>query len=123
MILTILVSGCSLWSDPDPVEVTTTPVEKPELELPSADTLRMRDIEWHLVTPDNADKVFADARQSGRPVVFFALTDKGYERLSLNISDIRAYIQQQKTIISAYERYYKKSQKALDGAVKTENSE
>jgi len=123
LILATLISGCSLISSqPDPIEISTKPVQKPELELPRADELRLRDVEWTLITPDNAEEVFAEAEESGRPIVFFGLTDKGYENLGLNISDIRAFIQQQKTIIAAYENYYKESQEALDGAVKTENN-
>ena len=84
--------------------------------------IRLREVEWTLITPDNVEDVLEQAEGSGRPVVFFALTDKGYENLGLNISDIRALIQQQKTIISAYENYYKESQEALDGAVKNQEN-
>jgi hypothetical protein len=116
--LALLISGCSSLQ-PRQIEVSTVPVEKPQLELPNTDEIRLRNVEWTLVTPDNADEVFSEAEESGRPVVFFALTDKGYENLGLNISDIRALIQQQQTIITAYENYYTESQQALDGAVKT----
>jgi len=116
--LTLLISGCSSLQ-PRQIEVSTVPVQKPQLELPSTDEIRLRDVEWTLITPDNAEEVLEEAEESGRPVVFFALTDKGYENLGLNISDIRALIQQQQTIITAYENYYQESQEALDGAVKT----
>ena len=120
MIIAILVSGCSLFTpQPREVQVSTVPVQKPQLELPGTDEIRLRDVEWTLITPDNVEKVLEEAAESGRPVVFFALTDKGYENLGLNISDIRALIQQQQTIITAYENYYQESQEALDGAVKT----
>ena len=124
MILALLVSGCSLLaSQPEPVEISTIPVNKPELELPQADELRLRNIEWTLITPENAETVFAEAEESGKTLVFFALSDEGYESLSLNISDIRAFIQQQKTIIVAYENYYEESQKSLEGAVKIQTTE
>lgn len=108
-----------LSSQPEALQVSTVPVDKPQLELPSASELQLREVEWTLITPDNIDAVIAEAEDAGRPVVFFALTDQGYENLGLNMSDIRAFIQQQKTIISAYENYYTKSQEALEGAVKT----
>lgn len=116
--IAIVISGCSFSPRPQPIEVSTVPVEKPGIELPQADELRLRSVDWTLITPDNVDDVIEQAEQSGRPVVFFALTDEGYERLSLNISDLRAFIQQQKAIIAAYENYYNKSQEALEGAVK-----
>lgn len=112
-----------LGSEPDSVEISTEPVENPGLELPEADEINLRDVEWHLITPENAEEIFTEVEENGRPVVFFSLTDKGYENLGLNMSDIRAYIQQQKTIIAAYENYYEKSQKVLDGAVKTQDND
>lgn len=121
--LAVLVSGCSLLaSQPEPVEISTTPVEKPELELPEADELRLRNLEWTLITPENVDEIIKQAEASGRPLVFFALTDEGYENLSLNIADIRAFIQQQDSIIAAYENYYEESQKSLEGAVKKQTN-
>jgi len=121
--LILLLSGCSLLTpQPREIQVSTVPIEKPQLELPQADELRLREVEWVLITPENAEEVFAEAEESGRPIVFFGLTDEGYENLGLNISDIRAFIQQQQTIIAAYENYYEKSQQALDGAVKTQDN-
>lgn len=122
MILILLVSGCSSLQ-PNQVEVSTVPVEKPQLELPKSDKINLRNIEWTLITPENSEEIFNEAEKSGRPLVFFALTDKGYENLALNISDIRVFIQQQKTIIAAYENYYKKSQEAFENSVKEQADE
>ena len=123
MGLVLLISGCSLLTpQPKSVEISTQPVNKPELELPETDEIRLRAVDWTLITPENVEEVFSKAEESGRPVVFFALTDKGYENLGLNISDIRSLIQQQQTIIAAYENYYKESQEALGGAVKKQEN-
>lgn len=48
--------------------------------------------------------------------MLFGVTDKGYENLALNLSDLRAYLQQQKAIIAAYENYYQQSNKAIEEA-------
>lgn len=58
----------------------------------------------------------AKLKKDGRPVTLFALTDQGYANLGLTLSDIRAYIEQQKTIILAYENYYKEADKAVNKA-------
>lgn len=110
----LLISGCS--STPQRIEVSAKPVERPELVLPNADRLRMRSFDWVVLTPENFDEKVAELQRTGRPVVFFALTDKGYENIALNLSDIRAYIQQQAAIIAAYENYYKQSEQALSDA-------
>lgn len=71
-----------------------------------------------IITPENFEEAIAKIEKNGRPVAFFALTDKGYENLGLNLSDLRAYIQQQQAIIAAYKGYYEKAEEALEGAVK-----
>ena len=38
--------------------------------------------------------------------VIFGLTDEGYEALSINFAQIRAYMIQQDKIIDAYKKYY-----------------
>jgi len=101
---------------PQKIEVSAKPVDKPELVLPNADGIRMKDVEWVLLTPENFEEKVAEIEATGRPVVFFALTDEGYENISLNFSSIRAYIQQQQAIIAAYENYYKNANEALDAA-------
>jgi hypothetical protein len=112
------LTGCSLWSSPpvQKIEVSTTPVEKPKLVLPKADQLFQRPIEWVLITPENVEEAFKAIQGRGRPVLLFGVTDKGYENLALNLSDLRAYLQQQKTIIAAYENYYQQSNKAIEEA-------
>lgn len=117
--MVVLGSGCSLLpSTPKPkvIEISAKPVEKPKLELPKADELFFKKIEWVLITPDNYEEVFAKLGESGRPIVLFGLTDEGYGNLAMNLSSLRSYVQQQQIIIAAYEAYYKQSEKALDEA-------
>lgn len=101
---------------PQRIEVSAKPVDKPELVLPNIDIVNMRKIDWVLITPENFEEEVAKINQTGRPVVFFALTDQGYENLGMNFSDIRAMVQQQQEIIAAYENYYKNANDALDAA-------
>jgi hypothetical protein len=110
----LVLSGCA--SSPQRIEVSASPIPKPELVLPQSDRISSRPVEWIVVTPENYQEVFDKLSKSGRPIVLFALTDKGYENISLNLSDIRAFMQQQKAIIAAYENYYKASEEALNKA-------
>ena len=115
MILMLLNSCASIRE----IKVSAKPIEKPTLELPKADELNMREVDWVLITEKNYQEIFNSIRRTGRPIVLFGLTDKGYSNLGLNLSDIRALIQQQQTIIAAYESYYKNADEALDDANKT----
>lgn len=104
----MLLSSCGLVTPQvRPIEITTAPTEKPVLTLPTVDQLTLRDVDWKIITRENYAEVFAQIESSGRPIALFALTDEGYSNLGLNISDIRAMVQQQQAIIVAYENYYK----------------
>ena len=119
--LVILLSSCSSLQQVIPVEVSTKPVEKPELTLPQVDELRMREVNWIVINQDNVDQVFEDLKNRNIPVGVYALTGEQYENLGLNFSDIRALVQQQQAIIVAYEKYYKEAEKTLDKAVTVED--
>ena len=110
----LLISACS--KPVQEIQISAKPVDKPELVLPYADPIKTRDVQWVIITPDNYEQVFNEMAKKGQPIVLFGLTDKGYENLSLNLSDIRAFIQQQQAIIVAYEGYYKQSNAAIDAA-------
>ena len=119
--LVILLSSCSSLQQVIPVEVSTKPVEKPELTLPRVDELRMREVNWIVINKDNVEEIFADLKNKNIPVGVYALTGEQYENLGLNFSDIRALVQQQQAIIVAYEKYYKEAEKTLDKAVTVED--
>ena len=119
-LVVLLLSSCS--STPRLIEVSATPIDKPELTLPKVDRLEMRKVEWVIVTEENWEEVKQQIKKSGRPLALFSITDKGYANLGLNFSDIRALVQQQQTIIAAYESYYKNAEEALDTANKQVDS-
>lgn len=109
--LITLLAGCSsLNLQPKPHDVVVKPTERPALVVPAVDIFDSRSVTWVVVTPENIDQVFADLEESGDSVVLFALTDRGYENLSLNMADITTLIRQQQSIIAAYRRYYEDQQ-------------
>ena len=112
----LLLSSCS--TPVKQIQVTAKPIEKPELTLPPVDKVEMKEVKWVIITEENYQQVFDELKKSGRPLAVFGLTDKGYAHLGENLSSIRALVQQQKTIIAAYEAYYKNAEKALENANK-----
>lgn len=76
----------------------------------------MKEVEWIIITEENAPEVFAKLKEKGLPVALFGLTDSGYKNIAENLNDIRSMIQQYQTIIAAYEAYYKESERAIDAA-------
>ena len=72
--------------------------------MPKPDALSLRSISFVIITPENAEEVFAKLKGDK---VLFALTTKGYEDIALNLSDIRAYIRQQNKVIILYQDSFK----------------
>jgi hypothetical protein len=105
-----MLAGCLTTQPPLPREVVVSskPVEKPQLNLPPVDELNLRQVDWIIVTEENIDRRIEELKGSGQPLAMFVLTGEGYENLGLNFSDIRALVQQQQSIIVAYENYYGK---------------
>lgn len=107
--LPLFVSGCASFgwrSDVKPVEIQTKAVERTPLRLPDPTPLQARPIEWIIITPDNAEAVWNQLRESNTDLVLFALTDDGYEVLSLTMAEIRNFMAQQRGIIMRYRDYY-----------------
>lgn len=115
LALITLISGCST----SPVKISQKPIDKPVLVLPESDRLILRNVEWVIVTPENVSDIMSDLRDSNEAEAIFGLKDIGYENLSQNLSDLMLFIQQQRIILSAYERYYQSSESALDEANST----
>jgi hypothetical protein len=107
----LLLAGCSSFqATPPPAKIITETeyITPPKPIVPQVDPLTLRNVEFIIITPENQEEVFADL---SKDKALIALTAEGYEKLALNISDIRALIQQQKTIIAVYEKQWEESLK------------
>ena len=100
----ILLSSCAAGVK----VIDTYKIEKKREPLAIEDPapLELQDIDWIIITKDNADEVFEKIKAGGGEYSLFALTDKGYEKLALNFADIRNKIAEQRQIILSYKDYY-----------------
>ena len=103
-LLAVFLTSCG--SSVKEIAVTTVAQEKTPLNIPSPDPLQMRDVEWIIVTKDNAMEIFEEIKSGGGEYSVFAVTDTGFEALSLNFSDIRNRLAEQRQIIISYKKYY-----------------
>lgn len=105
--LLLLNSGCALLpsfgKDVKPIEVQTKAVDKTPLKLEQPAPIDTRPFKWVIVTPENADEVFS--KLEGNKVLF-AITDNGYQDLSMLMAEIRSFINAQRVIILKYKEYY-----------------
>ena len=113
-LVALLLVGCG--TTPRQIEISAKPIDKPNLVLPPVEQLRLKDVEWVIITQDNYQEVFDKLLKDKKDPALIGLTDDGYETLSLNMSDIMRLLAQQKAIIAAYQNYYEDSEKALEDA-------
>ena len=74
--------------------------------LPQVDEYEGRPVIWVTITPENIEEIWAQISQDGEAVVLIALTPEGMRSLTLNMADLLKLVQQQQSIIIAYQEYY-----------------
>jgi hypothetical protein len=107
-----LISGCASFgnlfggSDVKPIEIKTKAVERQTLNIKEPAPLQAREVQWIVITPENAEQVWKDLKEKNVDVVLIGLTDEGYEQLALTMAELKNYIAQQRSIIIKYKEYY-----------------
>ena len=104
--IAIFLSGCSITPKVKEVAITTTAIEKLPLSLPDPQALELQEVEWIIVTEENIEEVWQLLRDKNEGVALFALRHGDYERLALNIKDIRATIGEYVVVLKQYREYY-----------------
>ena len=104
-LIAILLSSCAAGVK----TIQTYSIEKKREPLAIEDPapLELQDIDWIIITKDNAEEVFEKVKNDKNgDYALFALTDTGYEKLALNFADIRNKLAEQRQIILSYKEYY-----------------
>ena len=103
-----MLQGCALlgWKAIEGIEIKKKAVDRTPLNLADPSPLKPTAPQWRVITPENQAQVFAELKSKNIDQVLFALTDDGYEELSVDIAQIRALIAQQRDIIVKYREYY-----------------
>jgi PBP1b-binding outer membrane lipoprotein LpoB len=103
-LLAVFLSSCS--ESVQEIQVTTVEVSKTPLNLPNPDPLQLQDVEWIIITKDNAMEIFEKLKAAGGEYALFAVEDTGYEKIQVNYTDIRNKLAVQKQLLLAYKEYY-----------------
>ena len=106
-LLAVFLSSCS--ESVQEIQVTTVEVSKTPLNLPNPDPLKLQDVEWIIITKDNAMEIFEKLKAAGGEYALFAVEDTGYEKIQVNYTDIRNKLAEQRQLLLAYREYYEPS--------------
>lgn len=102
--LASLLIGCSSLQEIIPVEVKTVEVKRKIPLQGKPKPMQMNSLHFYVVTPDNIDKFKKVFEKENGNLVFYAISVRDYENLSLNISELDRYLKQQNEIIVYYEK-------------------
>ena len=113
-LLLVTLTGCS-WLKPEEVVVTRTVTVPVDIPLkPAPRPVRLTDVKWYTVTTDNIDEFEKNFENDNGDLVFFAISVPHYENLSLNLAEIRRYLEQQQAIIIYYENQISQSADSIN---------
>ena len=107
----MLLSSCASFSlfnrdKVKEVKVETVAVEREKLNLKTPLPIELLDPSWIIIHPSNAEDVWEVLKNDKKDIVLFALTDEGYQALSVNLTKLRNIIEQQRIILFKYKKYY-----------------
>jgi hypothetical protein len=114
LIFSLALSGCATLKKE--LVVNTKPIEKPKLDIPLPQPVKMQPMHWVVITDKNYNSVIESVKDSNGLVFLVALDESSYKNLALNNANLLRYIREEKFVIAAYKKYYEKlkEEKELD---------
>lgn len=104
LLLSAIVSSCTSWPKFTQIEVQTVEVERNIPIQNSPRQLNLSNITWYVVTEENFEEFKKRYEKENGMFLFYVINVRDYETLSLNMAEIKRYIEQQKQIIMYYEK-------------------
>ena len=80
------------------------PRAKLNLEKPTP--LQLEELQWIIITSENAEEVFKKLEEKGIDPVLWGLTDKDFELLAKNFARIRNQLKITNDLLDKYKEYY-----------------
>lgn len=109
VLITLLIIGCSSKSRVKPSvdtitidqQIKTIPITPPD----DPDSVVWKEFKWTVLTPEIMEQLLIKYKKGEieeSDMVFYGLSTDGYENLSVNMSEIIRYMEQQKAVIMYY---------------------
>ena len=89
---------------PEPEIVTRTEYVYNEIKpQPRPEAVNLYSVKFIVVSDENIGEFLEDIKRPTGETVFIAIKIRDYEKMSLNVAELKRYIQQQKNLIIYYE--------------------
>ena len=106
LVSLILITSLTSCSGVKQLEIFKTEVEREKLNLKKPTPLELEQLQWIIITSDNAEEVFTRLEEVGIDPVLFGLTDKDFELLAKNFARIRNQLKITNDLLDKYKEYY-----------------
>ena len=77
-----------------------------QLNLEKPTPLELEQLQWIIITSENAEEVFKKLEEQGIDPVLWGLTDKDFELLAKNFARIRNQLKITNDLLDQYKEYY-----------------
>ena len=77
-----------------------------QLNLEKPTPLELEQLQWIIITSENAEEVFKKLEEKGIDPVLWGLTDKDFEMLAKNFARIRNQLKITNDLLDQYKEYY-----------------
>lgn len=109
----LLLSSVSLLSACASQEKVVVQTEIIKADIPTQarpKPVSLSNVKFYVVTKENLSDFLKVFEKENNDIVFYSISVKDYEKMSLNIAELRRYIIQQDKIIVYYEKAVKKEE-------------
>ena len=103
LILTIFLTSCSGVKK---LSIFKEEVPRAQLNLEKPTPLELEQLQWIIITSENAEEVFKKLEEQGIDPVLWGLTDKDFELLAKNFARIRNQLKITNDLLDKYKEYY-----------------
>jgi len=103
LTLTIFLTSCSGVKE---LSIFKEEVPRAKLNLEKPTPLQLENLQWIIITSENADEVFKKLEEQGIDPVLWGLTDKDFELLAKNFARIRNQLMVTNNLLDEYKEYY-----------------
>ena len=110
----ILVTFLTSCSGVKKLSIFKEEVPRAQLNLEKPTPLQMEQLQWIIITSENADEVFKKLEEQGIDPVLWGLTDKDFELLAKNFARIRNQMKITNDLLDKYKEYYEGDSEKLD---------
>ena len=111
LVSLILITSLTSCSGVKELTIFKKQVEREKLNLNKPTPLQIEQLEWIIITSNNAEEVFKRLEEQGIDPVLFGLTDKDFQLLAKNFARIRNHLKVTNDLLDKYKEYYEPEKK------------